>query len=352
VDVIAAVAGLVAVAGLSSGLWWRRRARTARTLVAALRGELVAARRAADHDALTGLPNRRAFLHRSAALIGDPTQHPLVVVVVDLDDFKRVNDEWGHAAGDEVLVTIADRLAAWAAHGLAARIGGDEFAGVWTASAADAAGLRRDAQRLAQTLAAPIPVTGRPLTVRASVGMAPIRRPRDLLEALRIADLAMYEVKTSRRGHPTVVDNEIRHPASHTGHLPVRPETARQERRPRSVAHHKPAPRTTRNQEGIEMPAPHLGPDQRNPADVAPTDSYQPADHVWVHRGGSWRAGVVEAASPRAVTVTYRPTNGPGTAVDTLTAPYLAARTDTDPHLDRVDTDTSRLSRLRSPHPQ
>jgi hypothetical protein len=97
------------------------------------------------------------------------------------------------------------------------------------------------------------------------------------------------------------------------------------------------------------MPAPDLGPDQRNPADVAPTDSYRPADPVWVHRGGTWRAGVVEAASPRAATVTYRPTAGPGTAVDTLTAPYLANRTDTDPQLDRADT--SRLTRLRPRHP-
>ena len=97
------------------------------------------------------------------------------------------------------------------------------------------------------------------------------------------------------------------------------------------------------------MPAPDLGPEQRNPADVAPTDSYQPADPVWVHRGGTWRAGVVEAASPRAATVTYRPAAGPGTAVDTLTASYLATRTDTDPQLDR--TDTPHLTQLRSRHP-
>jgi hypothetical protein len=86
------------------------------------------------------------------------------------------------------------------------------------------------------------------------------------------------------------------------------------------------------------MPAPTLNPDQRNPADVPPTDSYRPADPVWVHRGGTWRAGVVEAASTRAATVTYRPTNTRGTAVDTLTAPYLAPRADSDPLLDRSDT--------------
>jgi diguanylate cyclase (GGDEF)-like protein len=142
------------------------------------------------------------------------------------------------AAGDEVLATIADRLAAWAAHGLAARLGGDEFAGVWTASGADTAALRRDAGRLAQTLATPIPVAGRTLTVSASVGMAPLRQPHDLLDTLRLADLAMYQAKTSRRAHSTMVDNEVHHlPASSTAHLPLH-ETAHHDRRSRSFARH------------------------------------------------------------------------------------------------------------------
>jgi hypothetical protein len=82
------------------------------------------------------------------------------------------------------------------------------------------------------------------------------------------------------------------------------------------------------------MAAPTVHPDQRNPAEVAPTDSYRPADRVWVYRGGGWRAGVVEAASSRAATVTYRPTDNRGTGVDTLTAPYLVARREIDPLLD------------------
>jgi Diguanylate cyclase, GGDEF domain len=56
------------------------------------------------------VPNRRSFLHRAEALIGDPARQPLAVVVVELDDFKKINDEWGHAAGDEVLITIAHPL--------------------------------------------------------------------------------------------------------------------------------------------------------------------------------------------------------------------------------------------------
>jgi hypothetical protein len=82
------------------------------------------------------------------------------------------------------------------------------------------------------------------------------------------------------------------------------------------------------------MTIPVLDPDQRDPAEVAPTDSYQPADPVWVYRGGVWRAGVIEAASARAATVTYRPSTARGTGVDTITARYLIPRADVDPLLD------------------
>jgi hypothetical protein len=80
---------------------------------------------------------------------------------------------------------------------------------------------------------------------------------------------------------------------------------------------------------------PTLDPGLRDPADVASTDSYRPADPVWVYRGGTWCAGVVEAASAMAATVTYRPTTARGTAVDTLTARYLLPRTEPDSMLDR-----------------
>jgi hypothetical protein len=83
------------------------------------------------------------------------------------------------------------------------------------------------------------------------------------------------------------------------------------------------------------MPTPTIDPSQRDPHEVAPTDSYRPADRVWVYRGGTWRAGVVETASDRAATVTYRPGSAPGTGVDTLTAPFLLPRADVDPLLDQ-----------------
>jgi hypothetical protein len=84
------------------------------------------------------------------------------------------------------------------------------------------------------------------------------------------------------------------------------------------------------------MSAPTIDPNRRNPDDVAPTDSYQPTDPVWVFRAGTWRAGVVEVASAGAATVTYRPNGARGTGVDTLTARYVLPRADLDPLLDVV----------------
>jgi hypothetical protein len=84
------------------------------------------------------------------------------------------------------------------------------------------------------------------------------------------------------------------------------------------------------------MSAPTIDPAVRNPEDVAPTNTYHHADPVWVFRSGSWRPGVVESASARAATVTYRPSGARGTGVDTITAAYLLARADLDPQLDRV----------------
>ncbi|GAA0439648.1 hypothetical protein FHR83_005974 [Actinoplanes campanulatus] len=91
---------------------------------------------------------------------------------------------------------------------------------------------------------------------------------------------------------------------------------------------------------------PTVTPPYRDPAEVAPAESYRPADPVWVYRDG-WRAGVIEAASPRAVTVTYRPENHRGTGVDTFTAPYVTWRGDADPALDQRALRLVRRSPLR-----
>lgn len=86
------------------------------------------------------------------------------------------------------------------------------------------------------------------------------------------------------------------------------------------------------------MPAPSVDPAHLDPAAIPPVDSYRPKDPVWVYRTGAWRAGVIVSASSTAATVTYRPGDALGTAVDTLTALYLLPRIDTDPILDGPTT--------------
>lgn len=83
------------------------------------------------------------------------------------------------------------------------------------------------------------------------------------------------------------------------------------------------------------MPTPTIDPYERDPANIASTDSYRPADPVWVYRAGTWRPGIIEVASPRAATVTYRTSSARGTGVDTMTARYVLPRGDADPLLDR-----------------
>jgi hypothetical protein len=81
------------------------------------------------------------------------------------------------------------------------------------------------------------------------------------------------------------------------------------------------------------MSTPNIAPLERDPADVVPAGNYHKSDPVWVYRNG-WRAGVIEAASDRAVTVTYRPGSHRGTGVDTFIASYVSPRAENDPALD------------------
>ena len=210
-DPLAAVigAGLVVVAALTA-IWQVRRARTAeqelRRVRAELSGELSAERHAARHDHLTGLPNRRWFYGAGAALVGTTDRRPLIAVLVDLDDFKRINDTFGHRAGDEVLVTVARRLAGVVGVGLVARLGGDEFValldlppGCPDRPAGNRDGLAETAGRITEVLSAQVPVTGGwNVAVRASIGVVVAAPGSDLDEVLDRADAAMYRAKAAR----------------------------------------------------------------------------------------------------------------------------------------------------------
>ncbi|WP_025620758.1 GGDEF domain-containing protein, partial [Salinispora cortesiana] len=172
--------------------------------VRGLRGRLSEARRGAATDPLTGLANR-AGLNRALAGLADESYD---LVLVDLDRFKQVNDTWGHAAGDALLVEIARRLQAVVEDidgAVVARLGGDELVVVCPSPAPLAQILGAD---VIAALAEPIEVgDGVMVTVRASVGAVHVTAGEDWSRALAAADEAAYEVKA--RGGDGLVEHDV-----------------------------------------------------------------------------------------------------------------------------------------------
>ena len=157
----------------------------------------------AFHDALTGLANRTLFTERVGQAIGrarEGTGAPPAVLFIDLDDFKTVNDTLGHAAGDQLLVTVAERLTGCLrATDTAARFGGDEFAILLESS--DEQRATTVARRVLDTLLQPCRLRGKDVLVQGSVGIALGDRWRsDAGELLRDADAAMYLAKSAGKG--------------------------------------------------------------------------------------------------------------------------------------------------------
>ncbi len=158
-------------------------------------------RRRALHDDLTGLPNRTVFWDRLAHRLSLAGRRgtPFAVLFLDLDGFKAVNDTWGHAAGDRLLVDVAHRVAAELRAGdTAARVGGDEFVvlldEVDTGQAALAV-----AQRLNEALRGPYELAGHRYVASVSIGVAMCSQGLATPDAMvAAADSAMYDAK--RRG--------------------------------------------------------------------------------------------------------------------------------------------------------
>lgn len=155
----------------------------------------------AYHDALTALPNRDLFRDRvdEALAATGADGRGTAVLFIDLDNFKTVNDTFGHAAGDAVIISAADVIRACARRGdLAARWGGDEFALLLRdATEADAVAL---ADRIiAELSGAPVTLSGRSVRVGASVGIAMAATGEGADTVLRNADLAMYHAKARGR---------------------------------------------------------------------------------------------------------------------------------------------------------
>ncbi len=157
-------------------------------------------RHEATHDALTGLANRAFFQERLARALEHARTSPdraSAVLFFDLDDFKEINDTLGHAAGDQMLIVVAERLVrAVRASDVVGRIGGDEFA-VLLNDRADAAAVDATVARIQETLVAPASFDGRIVYITASVGIALLESADERIEdVLRRADAAMYHAKS------------------------------------------------------------------------------------------------------------------------------------------------------------
>ncbi|MGZ4175160.1 MAG: putative bifunctional diguanylate cyclase/phosphodiesterase [Solirubrobacteraceae bacterium] len=162
---------------------------------------LAEARRLAGTDDLTALPNRRRFmaLTEEAIVASRASGRGLAVMMLDLDNFKQLNDTLGHHAGDELLREIGPRLQQALRHlHIVGRLGGDEFA-VLIHPAPGEAGIVEIAQDILGALREPFKVHELALRVTGSLGIASFPdHARDAGELMRHADIAMYQAKTSR----------------------------------------------------------------------------------------------------------------------------------------------------------
>ncbi|ALO97869.1 diguanylate phosphodiesterase [Streptomyces hygroscopicus subsp. limoneus] len=164
----------------------------------------------ATHDALTGLPNRSLFFERLEKALSAGEGQRFGLCYLDLDGFKTVNDSLGHAAGDRLLVEVADRLqsCATAPGEMVARLGGDEFVALTTGPGTEGK-VDELAERIMNALVTPISIDGRDLMVRGSLGI--VEGPageRTAAEVLRSADITMYRAKSAGGNRSELADPE------------------------------------------------------------------------------------------------------------------------------------------------
>ena len=156
----------------------------------------------AFHDPLTGLANRALFRDRvsHALALAQRQGHPITVLFLDLDDFKRVNDSLGHAEGDRLLIAAAERFESCArAADTVSRLGGDEFA-ILIEHVAGSDGRPELLQRLEEAMTYPFALSGNQVQVSASIGVATASPGDTADDLLRNADVAMYAAKRRGKG--------------------------------------------------------------------------------------------------------------------------------------------------------
>jgi diguanylate cyclase (GGDEF)-like protein len=173
--------------------------------------------RRADHDGLTGLPNRMLFGDRLSRALAHARRNnlPVAVMVVDLDRFKGVNDRLGHAAGDELLRQAARRMRACVRdEDTVARLGGDEFA-LLLPYVSGVDGPVSVARRLVAAFAEPVELAGQPVVVSPSIGISLFPQDGDDDEAIVAgADAAMYRAKERGRNTFEIFSPALRQEAN------------------------------------------------------------------------------------------------------------------------------------------
>ena len=168
----------------------------------------------AQIDTLTGLPNRAVFLKQLDAAVDTrarPRGDTFSVLMLDLDRFKNVNDSLGHAAGDALLLEVANRLrSALGSTDLLARLGGDEFAIIQAGCEDQLTGSIDLATRICRRISEPFLLLGRQVEVGTSIGIAMVpEHGSDREQLLKKADLALYRSKSAGRNCFTVYDQAM-----------------------------------------------------------------------------------------------------------------------------------------------
>ena len=168
----------------------------------------------AHYDALTGLPNRGYFSEQADAdLVRRRTEagnDMVMLMIVDIDDFKHVNDTTGHLVGDRLLVESAERLSrALGPHSLVARLGGDEFI-VYRSGGVGDDEIAADPASVLAAFKAPFSIMGESLSVDVSIGLVGSREPGDDLDTLMTkADLALYKAKGNGKGQAQLFHDDM-----------------------------------------------------------------------------------------------------------------------------------------------
>ena len=163
----------------------------------------------ASGDILTGLASRQAMTDRIDRAIAEIDTRPSSLLVLDLDGFKAINDAYGHAVGDELLTIVAERLRAnLAAADLAVRLGGDEFA--ICLDDCDPTTAISVGQRLIDAVATPIELSRGNVMVTASVGIIDLDGCESSQDAVRDADVAMYEAKLTGKNRLSTFEEGMR----------------------------------------------------------------------------------------------------------------------------------------------